>query len=240
MTLKRLQAFERPGYKSTYAVRIVDNALPSGDHGQTIGAKGGVSTTISRFNQKPGDRMYQWGPAEMVNIVGIHEAEHIVIEEAAAVSDECACFLCPCHENAIFSELVGRFQYSLVQPSSSTGKKGWIDNYALYFAKVRKMRADTEYAALCEKMLTIKNRQRFGEAAEEAGLYESDHPPQPPFDSSIGRTIAFDAYKAALSEMEAAVPLFLGEGSFDDVGPFKQVIKDIEKYRTDSDFVLVP
>lgn len=254
--LERLKAFDRQSFRSTFKLTVTEDPLAGSVHGTTIGTSGGVETVISVYNQTPKDRMEKWLRPEIINIVGVHEVGHIVFSETDAQSDECACFYCHCHEKVIIEELVARFQYSLIHPTEATGKSGWLENYFMYFAKAIKMRSDKKYMKLCQELLATRDLQRFGDLAAEAKAYEGEDPPTAPFDTSYGKGVAFDAYKAALGDMEALAAVFLSRpilrarakitwqhplhGVYQDIGPYKDVLQKIAAYKEDSTFSLIP
>lgn len=235
--LERLKAFDR--FRSTFKLTVTEDKL-AGGHGATTGTSGGVKTVISVYNQDPLDRMCGWPRPEIINIVGVHEVGHIVFSKTDAQSDECVCLYCHCHEKTIIEELVDRFQYSLIHPTEATGKSGWLDNYLMYFARAKKMRSNKEYMKRCQDLLATSDLQQFGELAAEAQAYEGDYPPTEPFDTSYGKGVAFDAYKAALHDMEARGFVFLSDGAYKDIGHYKDVLRNIAAYMEDSTFSLIP
>jgi hypothetical protein len=237
-TLERVGKFDaaRP-----LRVKITTDPLDNGDHGTSKTQRKYLDTLISTENSTPaGDRMNGWTVAEMINIVGIHESGHYVVTSEGAVTDQCLSFYCDCHKKVIYTELVARLQYSLIQ-SSVSAKTGWLDNYRRYFAKAAKMQADPDFAALCnayaQKPVNSPEREQ---AAIDAQEYEGQNAPQPPFDSSIGETLALNAYNGALDDMEVSAARFLADGAYDDIGLYKKVVANMADYRNDKTFALIP
>jgi hypothetical protein len=221
-------------------VEITSDPLESGDHAQTILTRKGLSTVISTDNTAVGDRMNGWSSQEMINIVGIHEGGHYVVTPQGAVADQCYCFLCDCHIKVIFTELMARFQYSLIQTAASP-KSGWLNNYLGYFAKSAKMQADPGFASLCDAYAQAPaNSPEREQAASSAQAYEQQHAPQVPFDSTRAEAMALKAYDDALNHMGNFAAQFASDGLYEDIGPFKRVIAEMDSFQADRRFSLVP
>jgi hypothetical protein len=244
--LKR--AFDREKFATKFKVKKVSHKLKDGDHGRTTPSKDGILTVISSYNEDPKDRMSQWKEVEMLNIVGVHEAGHLVLKWTSAETDSCGCFYCPCHERIIFRELVARFEYSLVHPDASTSKVGWIDNYKSYFANAKQIRANRPYSELCQEMEAVLSQdptdidtQKLSDIAGRADKYEKAYKDaqKGPTDAMAGQAIALEAYKAALSDLEASDDWFVRNGICTDLDPYKQVLKNMGYYRADTAFLFI-
>ena len=242
-TLERLTAFDRPDFKKEFEVVLQAKALPSGDHGRTGPAAKGILTTISLYNQNAEDRMYQWKAQEMINIVGVHEAVHIVIAGSNADSDGCLCIFCDCHERAMFQEMVARLQYSLVNPGSSTGKGSWLGGYRRYFTQVALMRADPKMKRHFDHLAALQDPAAFQTEADwvrkDEKKWLSAHA-EDAKDTSPSEPMIAEAYRLALADMEAAATIFARDGAPDDMATFKAVINDMATYRADTKLALIP
>lgn len=238
-TLDRLAAFASPEFKTTYEVTLVDDPLPGGAHGVTYGDTSAMFTEISRHNAEPNDRMYKWSAEEIVNIVGVHEAQHVVLSPSSADQDYCYCLLCPLHHRIIFNELVARLQYSLIHPADSTPKAGWLDRYVGYFAKALRLQATAKYRDLCDEFAAKAGKWNVEAAALKVEKYEKDNPPEGPFDTAAGMAQAHSAYLTALEDMEVCAGDFAKRGSFTDKGPYKRVLASMDEYRADTGLLLL-
>jgi hypothetical protein len=227
-TLDWLKLFNGPGYVSGVKIKIVSRRLADGDHGQTRRKGASLTTKISTYNKEAEDRMHGWSRSEMLNIVGVHENGHYVVKDGYVIGDQAFCFLCARHEKVIFMELMARFQFSLLNPDSSTGKAGWLKNYRIYFARARKMQTDVEYRAICAKYAqTDPGSEEEARQAELAREYEKAHEEEST-DTSVGEELVRRAFTNALLDMELRSGRYAEGGSPENIGRYKKVLAEIE------------
>ena len=245
LTLHGLKKFDREKYRGTFAgVKVVTTAFPDGAHAHTQSAEGGgLETEITTFNQQAGDRMQGWSAEEILNVVGVHEFQHIVFADDGPDIDHCIGTYCPCHVPVVSQELVTRIQFSLVHPTRSTPGKGWMDRYLDYFALARHVAQDGTEKRLCKRASNAATPRRQERLANELAEHDAKVRAETTLseaEKKLGRGMAMKAYKTAVAGLKQGASLFAKEGVFDSLDAYKAVVAKAADYENDTTFALIP
>jgi hypothetical protein len=221
-------------------LKVVESqTLVVGARGDTQSLADRIEITICVDPATP-DRMSGWSRAEILNVVGVHEACHIETTQADIYADDCGCTFCQCHQTHFDQELISRFQYSLIHRAESATREGWLARYVGYFAAVNAFRADPAYRKLCDEMARARATDRAG-FSNLIRDHEAANAPKPGgADLAAGQARALDLYRTALAGLEAGAERFSREGAFAAIEPYQQVIAKISDYKADTGFALIP
>lgn len=237
------------------AILIVDpnTGLGIPDKGLTYDAGDSIIMNISTFNgpriDGTLDRFFSWSPNEILNIVGVHEIDHLVLdsETKELSTDGIECIYCKGHKLVIGREFKARLQFSLMYPAASRGKNSWLSNYAFYFEVMHRLLhpEDDSEKLISQAFKDSRKRQKRMENFEASIEFQN-------FVNNIltagvftnGLKRLFKYYNTVIYELENRFESFAShdDALFTNLEEVRvqNIVDNMQQYLLDEEFNLIP
>jgi len=251
---RALQNYTPPLVFNVTDDRIVDpndgNAI--NDQGLTFEGANSIICNLSTFNgltlEGTRDRFFDWSPPELLNIVGYHEIDHLILNTKTRVlsTDDIECVFCTAHKEVISREFKARIQFSLLYPTISTTKHNWLNGYAFYFEVMYRLihpigALEKAVARSYDRSKGRTRRMRVFEASDQFLVFLQNIR-----DNAIyvnGLNTLFKYYNSTVYELENRFESFISNEDANYtpqvVSQVKSIIDDLQNYIQDQNFDLI-
>jgi hypothetical protein len=246
-------------YTPNLQINLLQNRIIDPNNNIAIDAKGltydngdSIIINISTFNGNTingkADRFKSWTPIEILNIVGFHEADHLVLDRdnSTLTTDGVEAVYCKLHKQIIGREFKARIQFSLLYPNLSTTKEVWLSNYAFYFEIMYRLLHPKNTEKEIENKFnrsrkSLKKKLKF-ENSKEFKDFISEIKASNNFEN--GYTILKKYYKIVLTELESRFKAFSENDDatidYSVINQLSTIKSNLGDYLNDEKFTFIP